>query len=142
MKSAPTIAFDHHPSRRIAGIALAVALAAALAPWLTDLALPARGLLSLLALAFAAFALRRYLQPAFRRIAHGAAGWVLVDEAGREHTATLHGHARLGALLTLDLRHARGRFRVVLAPDNLDADTRRRLVLLLARAEATAREIA
>ena len=49
--------------------------------------------------------------------------------------ALLETHARLGALLALVFRHGpRARFHVVLAPDNLDAATRRQLLLLLARA--------
>ncbi len=72
----------------------------------------------------------------FRRIALRASGWTLVDAAGVEHTANLVAHVRLGTWLVLDFRSAnRHRFRAVLGPDNIDADTRRRLILLLSRAE-------
>ncbi|NCT68447.1 MAG: hypothetical protein GXC76_12530 [Rhodanobacteraceae bacterium] len=134
MKSAPTIEFDYRPSRRVGALAAVVAATAALAPWLTGLPWSLCAVLSLLAVVLGAVALHRFRHPPFRRIARRDAGWLLVDAAGDEHAAELKAHARLGALITLDLRLERGpRFRALLAPDNLDADTRRRLVLVLAR---------
>ena len=50
--------------------------------------------------------------------------------------ANLVAHVRLGSWVVLDFRGTgRRRFRAVLGPDNIDADTRRRLILLLSRAE-------
>ncbi|MEP7043642.1 MAG: hypothetical protein ABI843_11305 [Dokdonella sp.] len=136
MKSAPTIAFDYRPSRWIAGAGCGVLALAVLAPSLTALPVIARIGVSLFALVAGACALRRHLLPRFRRIAWRASGWVLVDPAGEEHAALLISQAHLGALLALGFRYGpRARFRMVLAPDNLDAQTRRRLILLLARAE-------
>ncbi|GAA0704728.1 hypothetical protein [Dokdonella soli] len=136
MKSAPTIAFDYRPSRRIGAAAAAVCVCAVLAPWLSGLPLPARVMLSLFALAAGSHALWRFLHPPFRRAAFRESGWLLVDTRGEEHPALLESHAHLGALLALSLRYApRARFRVLLAPDNLDAGSRRRLVAMLARAE-------
>ncbi|MFC4820503.1 protein YgfX [Dokdonella ginsengisoli] len=134
MKPAPAIAFDVRPSRRI-GAAVAVGvLLAALAPWATSLPWTSGALLSSGAIAFGALALRRHMRPHFRRAAWRESGWILLDRDGREHAAVLESHVRLGALLSLAFRHApRARFRLLLAPDNLDADTRRRLILRLAR---------
>ncbi|MBX3700876.1 MAG: hypothetical protein KF903_07770 [Dokdonella sp.] len=132
MKSAPTIAFDYAPSRRLfAALALVTALAT-LAPWLSALGWPACVTLDMLVLGGAATAAGRLRRPRFRRIAHQAAGWVLLDRDGGERLAGLVDWRQLGDMVTLDWRvDRRRRFRIVLAPDNLDADTRRRLVLLL-----------
>jgi toxin CptA len=136
MKSAPTIAFDYRPSRWIGGALLLVTMAATLAPWLSGPPLWVRAALSLAAACFGGYVWLRHSIPRFRRIACDAAGWMLIDIEGRERAALLESHAHLGALLTMDLRHApRAHFRPVFAPDNLDADTRRRLILMLARAE-------
>jgi hypothetical protein len=140
MRPAPAVAFDISPSRRI-GAAAAVGVAlAALAPWATSLPWTASALLSSGALVFGALALRRHAQPRFRRAAWRESGWTLLDRDGREHAAVLESHTRLGALLALAFRHGpRARFRLLLAPDNLDADARRRVILLLARSgEASA----
>ncbi len=136
MKSAPTLAFDYRPSRWVGFAAAAMLALAVLAPWLTALPLMASAAISLAVFAAGLRALQRHLRPRFRRIAWRAAGWSLIDRAGDEHAALLTAHAHLGALLALGFRHGpRARFQAVLAPDNLDAQTRRRLILLLARAE-------
>ena len=136
MKSAPPIAFDYRPSRAVIAATCAIALAAAATPWLSALPAAACGVLSVLAVLLALAALTRFARPGFVRIAHGAAGWTLLDRARREHPALLVGHRRLGAMLVLEWRHdRRAHFRAVLVPDNLDAQTRRRLVLLLARGQ-------
>lgn len=136
MKSAPTIAFDYRPSRRIGVAVASIGVCAALAPWWSGLPRVAAAALSLAALLFALIALRRLLHPPFRRIALRASGWLLVDALGAEHPASLESQKRLGVLLVLGFRHApRARFHALLAPDNLDAGTWRRLVVLLARAE-------
>lgn len=134
MKSAPTIAFDYAPSRLVLAALCAVAALAAAAPWFGALPVPACAVLSLLALGLAAFAVRAFRAPPFVRIAWRGDGWVLLDRAGVEHAALLRSYRHLGAFVALDWRHARrARFRAVLAPDNLDAETRRRLVVLLRR---------
>jgi len=136
MKSALAIVFDYRPSRRIAAAVSVACALAALAPWASGMPWPARATVSLVALVAGVAALRRFLHPPFRRIALRASGWVLVDAHGAEHPALLQSHAHRGVLLTLGFRHAsRKRFHALLAPDNLDAETRRRLIVLLARAE-------
>lgn len=136
MKSAPTIAFDYRPSRGIAVVASIVVIAAAAAPWFSGLPWSTAIALSLTALVVGANALKHFTHAAFRRIAFQASGWKLVDFDEAEHTVDLMAHTRLGSWLVLDFRHARSRrLRAVLGPDNVDAETRRRLILLLARAE-------
>lgn len=136
MKSAPTIAFDYRPPRAIAIVSSVVVIAAALAPWFSGLPWSARVALSLTALIVGVSALKRFTHAAFRRIAYQASGWKLVDIDQAEHAVDLTAHVRLGSWLVLDFRSARDRrFRAVLGPDNVDAETRRRLILLLARAE-------
>jgi hypothetical protein len=136
MKSALPIAFDYRPSRVVMTTTVVVAAAAAVAPWLSALPMGACVGLSAFVLAFASRALARFGRPAFVRVAHGAAGWMLFDDERGEHPALLVGHRRLGSMLVLDWRHdRRARLRAVLMSENFDSETRRRLVLLLARGE-------
>jgi hypothetical protein len=136
MKSAPSIAFEYRPSRQIAGAAMAISLAAIVAPWLSGLPFAARVILSLAALAIATAALARFVKTGVRRIAYRSAGWKLFDTSAAESAVELVSHVRLGCWLALDFRNIRhGRFRALLGPDNIDAETRRRLILLLSRAE-------
>ncbi|HVV97813.1 MAG TPA: hypothetical protein VHC92_11785 [Rhodanobacteraceae bacterium] len=136
MRSARTIAFDYTASRTIACASLAMSLAAAAAPWLSALPLTARFALSFAAIAAGFAGATQFLRPRFQRIALQESGWTLVDATGVEHAATLASHARLGDWLSLDFRLGRRRrFRLLLGPDNAPAEIRRRLVVLLARAE-------
>ena len=140
MKSAPAIAFDYRPSRQLGAAGLALAAIAVLAPWFTGLPWWQRALVSIAALAFAAHSFSRFMRPPYQRIAWRASGWTLVEPTGAERAADLCRHARFGAwLVLLDFRHGPGaHFHAVIAPDNLDADTRRRLILLLRRADVLA----
>jgi hypothetical protein len=136
MKSASATAFDYRPSAWLTAAAVLILCAALAAPWFSALP-PAIALaISAAVPAIGVRSLRRFVRPPFRRIAYRASGWILVDANGVEKPALLRWHARLGAWISLDfeLDHRR-RFRAVLGPDNLDAETRRRLVLMLARAE-------
>jgi hypothetical protein len=136
MRSVPAITFDYRPSRWIGAAAASAVLLAVAAPWLSGSPPPLRAVLSLAALLIGARALHRHWHPAFRRIVHQPSGWMLVDASNAESPAVLESHAQVGALLALGFRHGpRARFRALLLPDNLDADTRRRLRLLLARGE-------
>jgi toxin CptA len=136
MKSAPTIAFDYRPSRWIAVAAIAVFVVALAAPWLANLPLVVQVGVSLVVAVHGVVALRRFLAAPFGRVACRASGWTLVDGLQIEHAATLRSHMAIGAWIVLDFRlDRRRRFRAVIGPDNLDSDTRRRLILLLSRAE-------
>jgi len=136
MKSAPTIAFDYRPSRWITGAIALMMLAAAGAPWMSALPANAALLVTTLAFVLGVSAIRVFSRPPFVRIAFRDSGWSLVDRGGVEREAILDAHARLGPLVSLGLRYSpASHFRMVVGPDNLDAPTRRRLILLLSRAE-------
>ncbi len=136
MRSAPSIAFDFQPSRLVFAGAIAIVALAAAAPWFAGLPTSVRIVLSLAVAASGVVALARYGAPRFARIAYGARGWLLVDRDGAESAADLVAHARLGSIVSLDFRAQEGRrFRALLDASNCEADTRRRLILLLARAE-------
>jgi hypothetical protein len=120
----------------ISGLAVGGACVALVAPWLSGLSIGPRLALSLTSVLAAIKAIKRFNRPGFRRIAYGAVGWILVGAIDAEYHVELIAHSRMGAWLVLDFRGADGRrFRAVLGPGNIDADTRRRLILLLSRAE-------
>ena len=136
MKSAPSIAFDARPSRVLACAAAIGVVAAAIAPWQSALPTSLRVIASVAALVTGAVALRRFAKARFERVAYGVTGWTLTVANTDASPAELIAHRRIGPWLSLDFREAdRRRFRIVLGPDNCDADTRRRLALMLARAE-------
>jgi hypothetical protein len=136
MKSAPSIAFDARPSRVLACAAALGIVAAMIAPWQSALPTSVRVIASMAALVTGVVALRRFARPRFERVAYGVIGWTLAVANLDAKPAELIAHRRLGPWLALDFRDAdRRRFRLVLGPDNCDADTRRRLALMLARAE-------
>lgn len=111
-------------------------LAAGLAPWLSAVSSIGALAVTMLALALGAAAMRDFLQPRFVRIAFRDSGWALVDRSGDEREALLESHRRLGSWVSLGFcAGGSSHFRTLIGPDNLDAPTRRRLVLLLSRAE-------
>jgi len=134
MTSAPAIGFEYHPSRLlrrvlllVAALALLGVIACALPTWL-------KGLLALL-VAAAAWRARRSL----RRTPVRAAGWSREDGwtlhlAGhRDVPARLLSFRVLGGFVLLRLGlPGRGAQTMLLAPDNMDVDTRRRLRMRLA----------
>ena len=133
MKSAPGIAFDYRPSRRIAAIAGVIALLALFAVLKSGLDLSITVFLVVVVPVYAMFALHRFLEPPFVRVARDATGWQLYSRDGDSIAATLRGHVRLGALLVLDFSlPGRRRFHCVLASDAIDDELRRRLLLVLA----------
>jgi len=136
MRSAPSIAFDYRPAAAIVVLAGAIVAAAASAPWFCALPIAVKGAVSVAAVAYGIVALRRFARAGFIRIAYRASGWTLVDATGTEHAADIASHARHGHWIALDFRIAgRRRFRALVGPGNADAETRRRLILLLSRAE-------
>lgn len=141
MKSAPTINLDYVPSRQVAAATGAVAILALIAVAMCALPWWLRLLIGMVVAGIAAIGIRRQMRPAWRHIAYGASGWRLLGNDGAEYPAQLHHHAILGKVLTLDFRLDAGdraagtRFRPLFAGDNIDAETRRRLLLLIGRAE-------
>lgn len=141
MKSAPTISLDYVPSRQVAATTGAVAALAFIGVAMCALPWWLRLLVGIVVAGIAGIGIRRQMQPAWRHIAYGASGWRLLGNDGAEYPVQLRHHAILGKLLTLDFRLDAGdrasskRFQPVFAGDNIDPDTRRRLLLLIGRAE-------
>jgi toxin CptA len=134
MTSAPAIGFEYRPSRLLPRALIGVAMLAALAVMLSALQLWLKLVLLLVVLAATWRAIRRL---AANPIA--AAGWSadnawtlrLLDH--EDVPATLASFRVLGALVWLRLQTAeRGAQVLLLAPDNSDADIRRRLRMRLA----------
>ena len=133
MKSALAIAFDYRPSRGLAVAGLLIGALAAVSVMFCDLALWARLLLVVLVLVHGLYVVQRFLRDPIRRIACVEGGWLLVRGDGEEEAVRLRSSVRRGLLLVLEFVGERGRVRqVALTPENIDADLRRRLILLLA----------
>ncbi|WP_440221586.1 hypothetical protein ACQQ2N_10770 [Dokdonella sp. MW10] len=134
MTSAPAIALELAPSRRLALGAGAVAVLAVVAIAASGMP-PVIQLVSMLvATSIAVVSIRRQLRPGWTRVTFDRSGWQLVDVASDVVPVTLRGHARLGPLVSLDFAvPERPRFRFVVDRAAVDADAWRRLVLVLAR---------
>jgi hypothetical protein len=136
MRSAPSIAFEYGPAAAIIALASVILVAAVSAPWASAASIGMKATISIAAAAYGTIALRRFVRIDFTRIAYRVTGWVLVDDTGTEHAADLASHARYGDWIALDFRlDGRRRFRALVGPGNADTDTRRRLIVLLSRAE-------
>jgi hypothetical protein len=136
MTSAVTIAFDYRPSRWLAAAGAAITVLAAIAIMLAALPWAVRGPLALVALALGARSLRRFLRTPVDRVALGESGWLVYRNHDDGQPATLRAHARIGPLQSIEFERADGlRIALVLTPDNLDRETRRRLHLVLARGD-------
>lgn len=140
MKSAPAIAFDHRPSRRVAAGVVAIALLALVAVALSGIDPWIRLTVGFAACGYAVLALWRFLATPARRVAwHEAGHWRILDADGQERVAELQHAVVRGAWIALTLRRTDGRrVALVLAPDNCTADVRRRLRIRLARAREVA----
>ena len=132
MRSVPAISFEPRPSRKVliasaAMVLLAlVSLALSALPWLPAL------LAGVSVLVLAAFALARYRKPRYVAISHDQTGWQLCDRANNWVAATLRNYGQLGPWVILDFVTPSGRWNSLLTSDVVDADTRRRLLLVLA----------
>lgn len=138
MKAAPAIGFGYRASRLLIIATLAAAALALLAIWLSGLPRPAGLVLSLSTAACAGAALESLLRPRVRTVlwrTDGGADITLNDRLGegrREVQGTLRAVRVVGPLIALTLRWPpRGGTTLWLLPDNLDADTRRRLRMRL-----------
>ncbi|MFC5743477.1 protein YgfX [Dyella tabacisoli] len=134
MTSAPAIGFEYRPSRWFLRLLSVVALLAALAIALCGLPWWSKCLLLIATFVVALRAIRRTLTR--RVIAAGWAGdggWSLRMAEGADATATLASFRAMGVFILLRLVLPGQRpIVLVLAPDNCDADTRRRLRMRLA----------
>ncbi len=134
MTSAPAIGFDHSPSRLLQRALLMVAALAVLATMLCALPPWLRLVLALVVL-LATWETRRRLAAPFVVAAGWSAGsdWILRMADGEDVPAGLVSFRVLGAFVLLRLRLAgHGTCMLFLAPDNSDADIRRRLRMRLA----------
>jgi toxin CptA len=138
MTSAPAIGFDYRPSRwpaRLLGVVVTLALAAIVtsgAPWWLQL------LLSAASLAFAAQALRRASRTGVAGVGLAGERWTLYRGDRSETPATLASSRVLGTCVLLRLKCAGETVVLLLAPDNSDADLRRRLRMRLAAMQPVA----
>ncbi len=134
MTSAPAIGFDYSPSRLLQRALLFVAALAVLALMLCALALWLRLLLVIPVLLATWSARRRLAAPVV--LAAGwsdESDWTLRMADNEDVPACLASFRVLGAFVLLRLRCARqGTCVLLLAPDNSDADIRRRLRMRLA----------
>lgn len=138
MKSAPAVGFRYRTSRVLVLATLATIVLAMVTVWLSALPRWAGLVLILVIVAYAGVALGNLLRPRVRSVlwrADGGADIALDDRAGdgaREAQGAVHAARLMGPLITLTLLWPpRGRTTLWLLPDNLDADTRRRLRMRL-----------
>ncbi|MBD8871876.1 protein YgfX [Rhodanobacter sp. DHB23] len=138
MTSAPAIGFEYRPShwlpRLLWSLAMLVLLAIAscgLPTWL-------KLILAVLAVALVFHAVRRHrASPVMAAGWSGEGGWSLHLADRSDAPARLASFRVLGACILLRLRTAAlGEQVLLLAPDNSDADTRRRLRMRLATVQA------
>jgi len=136
MRSAPTIAFEYHPSRTLAAMIVVLIMLAVASIATSGMSWVWKSLLMIACLAYGAVALWRHARPWIRALAWQGDGDVSLTLAERGATETGQGSladARvLGPLIMLSLRWPKGRATLWLLPDNLGADTRRRLRVRLA----------
>jgi toxin CptA len=134
MTSAPAIGFEYRPSPGYRVVLIAVSAMAVLAVSLSALSGWITIPLSLAVLLAAALAVRRIGQSPIAAAGWGAdESWTLHLKSHEDVPATLASFRVLGALVLLRLKTARhGTHTLLLAPDNADADIRRRLRMRLA----------
>jgi toxin CptA len=134
MTSAPAIGFEYAPSRLLRHCLMGMAALASLAVAFSGLAIGWK----LMLITTAALATWQTLQRATRSPLAAAGwdaegGWTLRTANHEDIAATLASFRVLGSFILLRLRTAeRGMQILLLAPDNSDPDTRRRLRMRLA----------
>jgi toxin CptA len=126
MTSAPAIGFDYRPSRRVlaAGVAMgllavAVLLVSPVPAWIRW-----PGLLAT-TIYVAAWCLSQARSRVAAVLWHGDGSLTVGDAAGHERQATLVRRRHFAGVVLLDVRWQGGRQVLLLAPDNLPADTLR-----------------
>ncbi|MET0332466.1 MAG: protein YgfX [Dyella sp.] len=144
MSSAPAIGFEYRPSRHLAAALNLILALAWIAIALSGLALWLQSALALAVLAawFGQRALDARL-PLRALALSGDSQWQLHLTHGDDLPARLLSSRVLGEYIVLWLAVAdRGRHGVLLGPDNLDSDSRRRLRMRLAGGNASERPAA
>jgi toxin CptA len=136
--SVPTITFDYRPSSLLlSGLFLLTGLVL-LAICDCAAVLPIKAVLAISALIYAAHTTRRLTRAPWTHMTwHSQGHWRLHGEGDDMQAAELMLATRIGGLLVLRFRlRGQRRFDAILLPDNLDADTRRRLRVRLARGDS------
>jgi len=136
MRSAPAIGFEYRPSRLLILAALLLIPFAMLAIAASGIPLWLAIALEVFVLAYGTFSSWRFLHPRVRTLTWRSDGSVSIGLSDRAATITqvqgeLQDARVFGFLIALDLRWTHGRAGLWLLPDNLDADTRRRLRIRL-----------
>lgn len=134
MSSAPSIVFDVRPSRLLLTIVAVMALLAMLAVILASMTWWLKVLLCMGVTAYTAQGIRHHLRQPVRRASwHADGSWVLHLAHGSEICPELVAVRTLGALTFLHFSPVgKERPSLALLPDNVDAETRRRLRMRLA----------
>ena len=139
MTSAPAIGFEYRPSRWLARALLPVSMLAMLSTWLSAVPLVVKLLVSLVLILAVGWAIGRYVRsPVIGAGYSRDNGWSLRTIGGEDVPATLRAFRVMGEkIVWLQLRApGLGNLPLLLAPDNSDADIRRRLRMRLALAAA------
>jgi toxin CptA len=138
MTSAPAIAFEYRPSRLLRRALIGVATLAVASlllgawPWWCKLPAAAGVVLSL------CIALRRWARTPVAAVGwSGEGGWRVLSAAGEDMPAELLSCRVIGGAAVLRLAWTGRRVALILLPDNLDADMRRRLRMRLSLPVAT-----
>ncbi|RDI99652.1 hypothetical protein DVT68_02055 [Dyella solisilvae] len=137
MTSAPAIGFEYHPSRWLARIVWPVIVLSLAAIWLSGLAWVAKAILAPWVIIAAAHSLSRFAGSPVTAAGMARDGsWTLRTRGGQDVTATLVGARVLTdrGLWLLLRAPGLGQLPLLLAPDNSDADIRRRMRMRLAAA--------
>jgi toxin CptA len=139
MTSAPAIGFDYRPSRLPARLLGAVAVLAVVAIALSGASGWLKLLLASAALGSTMHAVHRASRSAVAGVGLAGENWTLYRADRSESPAKLASFRLLGTCVLLRLRSADGVEALLLAPDNSDADLRRRLRMRLATLQPTGR---
>ena len=140
MTSAPAIGFEYRPSRWLGRLLFLVSVLAAIAVWISAAPWPVKFAISI-AIGVALWrTLMRWSGVSVRTAGWGRDGsWSLRLRGDQDCAATLASYRIIGSQavwLRLSLAD-RGHATLLLAPDNSDADIRRRLRMRLAQVEAS-----
>lgn len=138
MKTPPAVQFEYHASRLLMLVLVGVALLALTALWISALPHWLRGGAAALVVIYTGGSMARLLRPRIHSVrwrSDGGADLVLNTARDNGRTETLgavYAARAMGPLLALTLRWPpREREHLWIMPDNLDADTRRRLRMRL-----------
>lgn len=138
MRTPPAIGFEYRVSAGLVAATVLVAALAVVAAWTNGLSHGWRAVMFALVLVLAVHAVTRLLRPRVKSLLWRLDGGVDVHlhdtvlESGRAVQGTVRGARVMGPLVVLLLQWPpRERAALWLLPDNLDADTRRRLRMRL-----------